>query len=102
MTIVGALSEAGKVETVLFYEYKGSPEEEKLLDGFFDGLDVALDRKNIYCIAALTLNGELLRLVGIYYHKEEKACMVFEKDYEDLSVYVEEIFNRPSEGEEKQ
>lgn len=97
MTIVGALSEAGKKETVFFYEYKGTPEEEQLLDSFFNGLDVSLDRKNIYCLAALTLNGELLRLVGIYYLKEEKACMVYEKEYEDLSVYVEDIFKTGEE-----
>lgn len=92
MNVVGAVSRAGEKHSVLFCEYTGSKREEDLINAFMNGLKLILDRKNIYCLA-VRFDDAINGIVGIYYHKDGKECMVYERTYEYLNDYVSEIFS---------
>ena len=92
MNIVGAVSRAGEPHSVLFCEYTGSESENQLVGSFLEGINVALKYENIYCIAVYSLNGEIGKAVGIYYHKDGVECMVYDRPYDYLSDYVADIF----------
>lgn len=94
MNIVGAVSRAGEKHSVLFCEYTGSERENLLIDAFLIGLNVDLDRKNIYCLAVYCDRTNTMReVVGIFYHKDGKECMMYDRPFDYLSEYVSEIFS---------
>lgn len=93
MNVVGAVSRAGEKHSVVFCEYTGSRREEDLINSFLNGLNVTLNRENVYCLAVRFDSGEVDNVVGIYYHKNGVECMVYERPYEYLNDYVSEIFS---------
>ena len=92
MKIVGAVSRAGEPHSVLFCEYRGTEEETRFVRDFLGDLNITLNLQNIYCVAVLSLSGGFDKVVGIYYHKDGVECMAYERPYEYLTGYVEEIF----------
>lgn len=97
MNIVGAVSRAGEKHTVLFCEFSGSEQETALLDAFLNGLNISLNRENVYCLAVYTKEGESQRVVGVYYHKDSTECMAYERPFEYLNAYVADIFSEEME-----
>ena len=92
MNIVGAVSRAGEKHSVLFCEYTDTERANRLIGAFLEGLNVSLDYTSIYCVAVLSEDGGFDKVVGIYYHKGGAECMAYERPFEYLTDYVEEIF----------
>ncbi len=94
MNIVGAVSRAGESFSVLFCEYTASIQEELLIKSFLHGLNVDVDRKSIYCLAVYCdEDGAVKNVVGIYYIKDGKECMIYDQAFDYLSEYVSDIFS---------
>ena len=94
MNIVGAVSRAGEQHSVLFCEHSASAQEEMLIDSFLRGLNVKVEREDIYCLALYCNRyGRIEAVVGIYYIKDGKECMIYDQPYDYLTEYVSDIFS---------